>query len=202
MLEINESPKSVSQLTLLKEDIRNMLNRFLPPDLKQRPNNKVLSVGCGFAPEATVIEEMMPDVYFEGIDIAGSMIEGARAVNPKVPIGNFRQADAVDPASFGLDLWDLIILRNPQIRGQGSALKREGIIDESWQKILRNSATRLQKGGYMYVTAPEREEIRDSVNALSSNGVNILIPSTPLGDLNLKSNFPNREEYAALLRKP
>lgn len=189
-----------SGLGVLKEDLRKIMDIFLPEELRHRPSIRVLSVGCGWAPEATALSEFS-NIYFEGIDTDDKALLGARSLNGNIPAERFREANALNPASFGDEPWDLIILRNPQIGGsiwwQGYAA-----MDREWKIIIENCIENLSPKGYIYVgsvNGDEAERVRDFLRRFNFIEA---IPLVPLNWLDLKSNHPFREEYAALLQKP
>lgn len=201
-MENVESPIKITSLGELREDNRVILERFLPDRLRGRSGVRVLSVGCGFAPEAIPIMDILTDAQFLGADINKNLIAGARAFNSKLPPQSFQRLDLRESESFGEIPWDLIILRNPQIRGEAhSGFVAHITVD--WERILLNCANRLNENGYVYIACQDRNEISDVVDFFRDEcGFEVVLPVTSLARLYLRSNFPNLEEYVALLNKP
>lgn len=198
-MEVKEVPVKTNSFELLRADNRTLLGKFLPSELRTRSGVRVLSVACGLAPEAIPIRELLPNARFEAIDIRADLISGATAFHRDIPSVCFRVADATKPESFGKEPWDLIILRNPQIHGEWQT----GYTDmtEDWARILSNCEEHLSKGGYIYLACAEKEEINRVNGFFKQKKMKPVVEITPLGPFYLQSNFPNREEYVAVLQK-
>jgi|SRR3990167_9808521 len=196
-----EAPVRLNQTQILKDDLRKILPDFLPEELHGRDNVRVLSVGCGWAPESTVITELLPHAVFLGIDINPVPLKGAKAINKAVSPENFQLLDATNPESFGSQPWDLIFLRNVQSGGTLESGYYTGMIDPTWQMIMLNCIDHLAETGYIYVASQSGEEVEKVEDFLKKAGLTSIIPVKSLGYLDLKSNFPYRENYAGLLRK-
>lgn len=203
-MEVKEEVQHKSSIDLLKEDISSIMRYILPKELKERSNVRIISVGCGWSPEATVLTELLGAQIFLGVDNDYTSLIGARASNLQIESENFVLADAKDPKTFGTALWDLIILRNPQVGG--STFKTgyyfEEKIDPEWEKILQNCVDYLADNGFIYLGSATKEELDKSVIFLQERGLELVVPKKSLIKLDLKSNFPNLENYAAVFKKP
>jgi len=182
----------------LQEDLLNILDGYLPADLRadKGKGKRILSLGCGMAIEAEPLIHLMPEAYYEGIDESEVGLGGARALSPSLPAERFRVADATQSESFGLEPWNLIIIRNPDV----DVLHRRS--GSNWEQIFRNCYQHLSGEGYLLVTTHKGAEMRVVREYIETHlkGFKVTVPQQKIQDL-MRSGFPMSETDLIMYQK-
>ncbi len=151
-----------------------ILTNYLPIELLQRNGTiRAISIGGAEGLEGQALIELAKiinpglNIYFEALDLDEGGIRKSRRMNPNVPAENFKVADATDIQSFGLEPWDLIIIRNPNLK-TGVITWKEGGGHENWNTIFQNSIDKLSPGGYLFITNYDEDEQQLTLDMLKS----------------------------------
>ncbi len=193
-MELTEgTDKKENSLDELSSNLKQVLDVYLPKELRERPDVQVFSVGCGFALEAQPILDLIPGAKYTGVDL-GRYFPKAADIRYHSDRVNVRSGDLTNREEFGNNPWDLVIIRNPKI------ISVEGGSDPNWEKILVNSELSVASNGYILVTAMSLVEMESTMNFLKQTG---LQQQTPVKDISemMTSNFPLKENYLAILKK-
>jgi SAM-dependent methyltransferase len=135
---------------------------------RTRPGSRVLSVGCGPAGKERVLARMMPDRRFEGMDVAGEVVEEARAEIAKEGLEN-------------LELWrgdfnslDLEAGRYDAILGMG-AFHHVEALERFWEECRKG----LAPGGWILAqeyVGPPRFQWTEAQQELGTRALEAVVP--------------------------
>lgn len=153
--------REVSVRDRYRSHLTGEFEEYLEREVIGRDRLNILSVGCGIAYESEPLLRLFPDARYRGIDIDNGYIELARDTNDDIPEGLFDVADARKKEAFGINPWDIIILRNPQVLGRLMDFTT-GKMDEGWKEIIGNCVEALVDKGLLFIsvdTEPERKMI-------------------------------------------
>lgn len=158
--------------------LKNLDNGRLPRD--DKGELRVLSVGCGFGYDVKPVLDSFPNSLYKGIDNNVGLISGARDLN--LDVGgesvHFEVEDASQVDSSEAQAYGLVLIRHPQVLGTtiiGSGRKvDQGSID-IWREILKASAEKTKKSGFIFVTTDSEYEEEKILEYLQENGINVLV---------------------------
>ncbi len=196
----NEPPAQASELKVLQDEYPQVVEKYMPQDLKDSPKPVyAVDVGCGFALATKAITDFVGEnIHYRGIDTKPLM--GAKAWNEDLK-GQvvFENADATQREPLGENN-DLIIIRNPDVFGSIQHVLSSGGITNEWKKILLNSLESLRTGGYLFLTTHAKNELEAILEFLPKDKTKEIIP-LGLIDPSLQSKYQIREVVIALLQK-
>jgi len=180
----------------IDQEFAEIFSKYLPQDLKMRDTIKVLSVGCGFAYEATGLLDVLPQADYRGIDTDKLQIEAAVKRHQGLSSGRFRAevADIFQTNSLGEDN-DLIIIRNPAFTANRST--RE--IQTSWTEVIINCTQALKIGGYIFLTSTNKAELEHTMAIINQdNGIQIINGITHNDIRQSGEGMPFKDDYIAV----
>ncbi len=154
------------------ESLTHHLTRTFEQHLKPHIENpagslRVLSVGCGIAEEVPAVFQAFPNASYRGIDVQDYYLDHARGEYKSFPNATFEYADARKKEAFGIDRWDIVLLRNPQTVGFPSSRlpgdQGDQAYKEQWRDIVNNAIDAVTENGALYVEtfAPEDKRIME-----------------------------------------
>jgi tRNA G46 methylase TrmB len=131
---------------------------------------RVLSIGCGLAPEMMVLNKIHPHVDYIGIDIDPMAIFQAekcfKGITRKAIPANFKliQMDALNILQDERTnhLYDFIILRNPFLLDKENSHQQD-----IFKKILLEIVPKLTKKGVLYLTCFHEDEFCKAIELLN-----------------------------------
>ena len=135
---------------------------------RTRPGARVLSVGCGPAGKERALARMLPDRQFEGMDLAGEVLDGARAEIAAEGLSN-------------LELWrgdfnaaTLPPSRYEAVLGMG-AFHHVEALEPFWEQVRLS----LVPGGWVLAqeyVGPSRFQWTETQMALGTRALETLVP--------------------------
>lgn len=120
----------------------------------QRPDAKILDVGCGPGNISKYLLEKCPGLQVLGIDLAPKMLELARK---NIPSGNFRKMDCRHIAQLEQEFDGIIA---------GFCLPY--LSEEEALKFIKDAAAKLRPGGLLYLSTMEDDPARSGWKPSSS----------------------------------
>lgn len=184
-------------------ELVDLFRRVIPEELKLKQEPvRAISVASGHFVEET-----------EGVYSAIPNLRELRAIDLRIPEGVLRiinqrysqypgfkleNGDAADPSVVGDSVYDLAILRNPQVGY--SAIKDK--VAGPWDKIIRNTAKSVKPEGIMLVTAHSTAEFERIMSFIdgANLGINLISQEKPITP-SLRSKVPLKEEALVVFKK-
>jgi 2-polyprenyl-3-methyl-5-hydroxy-6-metoxy-1,4-benzoquinol methylase len=136
-----------------REKLRQVFNYYLKKQIGTDPK-RILSVGCMFGLEAEPLLKTFPGANYKGIDIDREIIGAATRMNKDLTRAEFQLADAREMEAFGIEPYDIVVVRHPQVLGDlnpGSNLAKD------WHTILQNSMAALRPNGALFVSTTDED---------------------------------------------
>jgi len=135
---------------------------------RTRPGSRVLSIGCGAAGKERVLARALPDRRFEAMDLAGDVLDAARAEIAKEGLSNLElwRGD-FNALSLEAERYDVVL-------GLG-AIHHVEALERFWEQVRRA----LTPGGWLLAqeyVGPSRFQWTDAQIALGTRALKTLVP--------------------------
>lgn len=141
-------------------ELKKTVKAYLEPVIAQRKSDplKIVSVGCGFGYEVEPLLDVFPNSTYKGIDINPSFKKGAANMNSDIDQDRvqFEVGDEREPGTLGEKRWDIVFVKNPQVRGSNFPKEYGSVADR--QRIIRSSMNAVSQNGILFITAQTKEE--------------------------------------------
>ena len=194
--------KRKSELEILSDDLVSLFERVIPAELRTRTYPvDVVSVASGpFVKELAAVYSTIPGIrQFRAIDqgIPSGLLRIMNEDSSQYPGFQLENGDVADPAVLGQAVYDVAILRNPQI----ASLSGGPEVNPVWTKIMNNTLSCVKEGGFLIMSGHTEDEFHRSMEFIQrSRGFEVVKMEDPIKP-QFTSRFPLVERSVAVLRK-